>query len=202
MAVKRVVAALGEEEKNMQNTKDSTYEAEFSAPLISGGYSMEIRAYDDAGNVGIANAETNEDLLLHASKWHTPKTSWTINDRFNFADYNRIKNNLEYLHEEAYELWKPFEIEDMGNDIFDNVTPWKVKYFNAWEKNLDAINNIILTQDYGFTQTFFVNGPFIQWNELNRIESAILSMKDILDRQKLGLRKLSVRLGNFKGVKT
>lgn len=202
MAVEKVTATLAGLTKDMQNAEDSRYETEFTAPITSGDYSIELRAYDDAGNIAIANAETNPDLLLHASKWHTPKTNWKVNDRFNFKDYNRIKNNLEYLHEEATELWKPFEIENMGSDIFDYVTAWKVKYFNAWENNLDAINNIILTQDYGFAQTFFENGQFIQWNELNRIESAILSMKDILDRQRLGLRKLSIRLGNFKGVKT
>lgn len=202
MAVTNVTATLEDETKQMQSLPDDVYEADLTTPIISGDYSLEIKAYDDAGNVAIANAETNPDLLVHASKWHTSKTNWMPTDRFNFVDYNRIKNNLEYLHEEAVELWKPFEIDDMGEDIFDYVTAWKVKYFNAWENNLETINNIILTQDYGFSQMFFENGVFIQWDELNRIESAILSMKDILDRQKLGLRRLSVRLGNFKGVKT
>lgn len=201
MAVIKVMATLEEETKEMSSLKDNIYEADLDAPAISGDYSVEIHAYDNAGNIGIANAKTNPDLRIEVTKWHTPKTNWTVNDRFNFKDYNRIKNNLTYLHEEAYQLWKPFYIEDMGDDIFDYVTAWKVRYFNAWEKNLEAINNTILTKDYGFSQTFYENGAFIQWNELNRIESAILSMRDILDRQKAGLRKLSFRLGDFKGVK-
>lgn len=202
MAIDKVTATLAGLTKDMQYVGNNSYEVEFTAPSNPGDYSLNITAYDEVGNVAIADSGTNADLVVRVSKWKPPKTNWTVNDRFNFEDYNRIKNNFEYLYEEAFQLWKPFEIEDMGNDIFDYVTAWKVKYFNAWEKNLDTINNIILTQDYGFAQTFFENGQFIRWNELNRIESAMLSMKDILDRQKLGLRKLSVRLGDFKGIKT
>lgn len=202
MAVTKVVATLDTSEKEMQLLSNDRYEADLTAPIASGDYSVEIQSYDDAGNISVANAETNPDLAVEVTKWHTPKTNWTANDRFNYTDYNRIKNNIAYLHEETTKLWKPFNIEDMGEDIFDYVTAWKAKYFNAWEKNIEIINNIILTQDYGFSQTFYENGVFIQWNELNRIESAILSMRDILDRQKIGLRKLSFRLGDFKGVKT
>ena len=201
MAITKVTAAIDENVREMNPLPKDKYEADLCAPIISGDYSVEICAYDDAGNVGVANAETNTDLSVKVTKWHTPKTNWTANDRFNFIDYNRIKNNLSYLHEEATELWKPFEIEDMGDDIFDYVTAWKVQYFNAWEKNVEIINNIILTQDYGFSQTFYENGVFIQWDELNRVEGVTLSMKEILDRQRKGLRKLSFRLGGFKGVK-
>lgn len=202
MAVKKVKAIFQDESKDMKSLGNDKYEINLNAPLISGNYPSEIYAYDDAGNIGIANYKTNPELIVEVTKWHKPKTNWTVNDRFNFEDYNRIKNNLEYLHEEAEVLWKPFEIEDMGMEIWDYVTAWKAKYFNAWEKNLEIINKNILTKNYGFTQIFYENGVFIQWNELNRIESAILSMKGILDRQKLGLRKLSLNLGNFKGVKT
>lgn len=135
------------------------------------------------------------------AEWKTPKTNWTANDAFNRHDYNRILNNLLYLHEEASNLWRPFEIEDMGAEMFDVREHPKAKYLNAWERNLEIINNAILTQNYGFSQTFYQNGAFISPSELNRIEGATLSMKDILDRQKLGLRKLSFRLGNFKGVR-
>ena len=83
--------------------------------------------------------------------WITPKTNWISTDRFNIADYNRIKNNLEYLHE--------------------------------------------------YAQRFYDNGPFIQFGELNRIESAVLKIYELLGRQEAGLSKLSFRLGNAKGVK-
>lgn len=188
------------ETKDMTPSFPERYETDFTAPIKSGDYSAEIHAFDDAGNVSIANSETNEELTVKVKKWEIPKTNWGVNDRFNFKDYNRIKNNLEYLHKEASDLWKQFNVEDMGEEVSDYVTSWKVRYFNAWEKNIEIINNIILTKDYGQSQTFYENGVFIQFGELNRIESAILSMKDILERQKAGLRRLSFRLGKFKEV--
>ena len=49
--------------------------------------------------------------------WKEPKTDWTADDRFNIQDYNRIKNNLEYLHARACMNWGKFEIEDMSGKL-------------------------------------------------------------------------------------
>ena len=135
-----------------------------------------------------------------AVEWTEPKTNWVVTDRFNVADFNRIKNNLEWLYEKAVKLYKNFDIADMGEDITSFESYWNVAFFNAFESNVETINNTIYTKDYGISQRFFENGPFIKWDELNRIESACLSMKDILDRQEAGLQRLSFRLGVMKGV--
>lgn len=132
--------------------------------------------------------------------WTDPKTNWKNTDRFNISDFNRIKNNIEFLHNEAELLYKKFEISNMGQNIESYESYWDVNWFNAFEENVETINNIIFTQDYGIMQRFFENGPFIKWDELNRIESACLSIKEILDRQEAGLRKLSFRFGSMKGV--
>ena len=132
--------------------------------------------------------------------WTEPKIDWKITDRFNIYDFNRIKNNIEYLHNEAQYLYENFEISDMGRNIESFESYWQVNYFNAFEENIEVINNVIFTQDYGKMQRFFENGPFIKWDELNRIETACLSMKDILERHKNGLRRLSFRFGSMKGV--
>ena len=42
---------------------------------------------------------------------------------------------------------------------------------------------------------------FIQYGELNRIESATLSMYNLLTIQKKNLPRMAFRLGNAKGVK-
>ena len=194
MAVEKVTAGIAEEETELQNTEDDTYSGSLEAPSEGGTYDLEISAYDDSGNVTVLSNE------IEVSIWHTPKTDWRSTDRFNFVDYNRIKNNLLWLHDKVTELYKSFEIEDMGEDVTDYSSYWKVKYFNAWEQNLDIINSHMFANDYGTAQRFFENGPFIQWAELNRIESAILSMRDILDRQEKGIRRLSFRLGTFREV--
>lgn len=130
-----------------------------------------------------------------------PKTDWTEKSRFNIEDYNRIKNNLEWLYQKAVYLNRPFEIEDMGEDIEDYLSYWKVSSFNAFEDNIEIINNNIHTKDYGITQRFYENGAFIKWTELNRIESATLSMKNILDNHEKGLRKIPFVLGRFKEIR-
>lgn len=195
MAVEKVTASIEDMETELQNTEDDTYSGSLEAPSGGGTYSLDIAAYDDSGNVSIMSSE------IEVSIWHTPKTDWKPTDRFNFVDYNRIKNNLLWLHEKVTELYKPFEIEDMGEDITDYSSYWKVRYFNAWEQNLDMINSHMFTKDYGTAQRFFENGPFIQWTELNRIESAILNMRDILNRQEKGIRRLSFCFGTFKEVR-
>ena len=134
--------------------------------------------------------------------WTDPKTNWKNTDRFNVSDFNRIKNNIEFLHNEAELLYKKFEISNMGQNIESYESYWDVNWFNAFEENVETINNIIFTQDYGIMQRFFENGPFIKWDELNRIETACLRMKDILHRQKIGLRKIPFSLGNMKGVRS
>lgn len=132
--------------------------------------------------------------------WTDPKTDWVDTDRFNIQDYNRIKGNLEYLHEKAEKLHHKFQIHDMGEDKADYSVFFYADEFNLFEKNLDIINQSVFMNNYGSLQTFFDNGPFIRWDELNRIESAILSMYSILDRQEAGLRRIAFRLGNMKGV--
>ena len=136
-----------------------------------------------------------------AIEWKTPKTNWVETDRFNVLDFNRIKNNLEYLHFKASLMYKNFQLSNMGEDIVSYESYWDVNWFNAFEENVETINNIIFTQDYGIMQRFFENGPFIKWDELNRIENACLQMKDILYRQEIGLRKIPFSLGNMKGVR-
>lgn len=193
MAITKVTATLEAETSALQ-AAEGVYEGDLAAPKKSGDYAVEVAAYDSAGNV------TLDNRTVEVSLWHAPKTDWKPTDRFNFVDYNRIKNNLVYLHELAEALYKPFSMEDTGADIEFYAAYWDVNKFNMFERNLEKINQNIFTQNYGYSQTFFENGPFIKWNELNRIESAIFSMNDILERQKAGLRRLSFRFGAFKGV--
>lgn len=133
--------------------------------------------------------------------WVEPKTNWTTEDRFNISDFNRIKNNLLWLHEKVSELYRPFEIEYMGEDITTYEDYWNVDYFNAFETNLDRINQNMLKKDYGVSQRFFENAPFIQANELNRIENACLSMKKIIETQEIAFRRLPFNLGGFKAMR-
>ncbi len=135
------------------------------------------------------------------AEWQAPKTDWKFTDRFNIEDFNRIKNNLIYIWEQVQIIWGNFEILDMGEDITSYSTYWDVNDFNAFEANVDTINEHMLSQDYGIRQTFYENAPFIKWDELNRIETATLRMKRIVDGRKASLVRLSFRLGAPNGLK-
>ena len=119
--------------------------------------------------------------------WIQPKTDWESSDKFNVSDYNRIKGNLNFLHERAEQFYPNFGIIDMGADKGYADYPY-AKEINNFEKNLETINKNVYTQNIGMTSTFYSNGAFIQWNELNRLEA--------------GLPVLAFRLGNVKGVRT
>lgn len=134
-----------------------------------------------------------------AAQWINPKTDWKETDRFNITDYNRIKNNISYLHEWAVRMYPYFLIVEMGEDKEGYTSYFFADEFNLLEENLEAVNNHIFTGEYGEPQTFYDNGRFIDWNECNRIETAILQMYKILERQQAGLPRLAFRLGNRKG---
>lgn len=127
--------------------------------------------------------------------WKKPKTDWVNTDRFNIEDYNRIKGNLEYLRDKAAELLPAFELLDMGEDKSDYADFFYSDEFNLFEKNLEIANRYTFLQDYGESQTFFDNGPFIKWDELNRIESAILRIYTDLENQYYGRRMFTFMFG-------
>ena len=63
--------------------------------------------------------------------WQEPKTDWKITDRFNITDFNRIKNNINYLHEKAMETSRYFKIDHMGEDISRFVSERTIEKFSA-----------------------------------------------------------------------
>lgn len=198
MSVTQVYATIKDDSVNLENSSGNSYGGSMRAPDIRGNYNVSVAANDDAGNVSVATS------VLNVMLWHTPKTDWKSTDgtdRFNISDYNRIKNNLEHLHNMSCDLQMIYSMPDMGDDILDYSPYWDVKKFNLFEANLDLINKHIFTQDYGTAQRFLANGPFIKWDELNRIESAILSMNELLKMQKKGLRRIGFRLGQYREVR-
>ena len=127
--------------------------------------------------------------------WSTPKTDWTASDSFNIGDYNRIKNNLQYLHDESENIFGQYAIIDMGADISSYAGFWDVDLFNAIETNLQTINENMLNIPIGQKMTFYANGVFIGYAELNRIENATLTLKATIDGWYEAMATLPFRLG-------
>ena len=135
--------------------------------------------------------------------WETPKTNWYgttdangnyVGDRFNAVDFNRIKNNLAYLRDLSIQLYEEFSIVSLGADR----TP--VNYFyadeiNQLEENLDTINTNTLKRTYGTAPFYVGNGNTPDFDELNRLESAILDLYDRLTNELEGRRMFTWNFG-------
>lgn len=135
--------------------------------------------------------------------WETPKTDWHgstdgegiyTGDRFNATDFNRIKNNLDYLRELAIKMYDEFSIVFLGSDR----TP--VDYFyadeiNQLEENLTTINNKTLKRSYGNPPTYVANGNTMDFAELNRLESAMLDLYGRLTNEFEGRRMFTWNFG-------
>lgn len=139
--------------------------------------------------------------------WTTPKTDWHgevidgvyIGDRFNAVDFNRIKNNLQYLAELAVKMYEEFTIHSLGSDR----TPKDYFYadeINKLEANLNTINSKSLKRSYGNTPIYSDNGNTMDFVELNRLEGAILDLYDRLTNQAEGRRTLTWNFGMKGGL--
>lgn len=139
--------------------------------------------------------------------WTTPKTDWHgevidgvyIGDRFNAVDFNRIKNNLQYLAELAVKMYDEFSIHSLGDDR----TPKDYFYadeINKLEENLNTINSKSLKRSYGNTPIYSDNSNTMDFVELNRLEGAILDLYDRLTNQAEGRRTLTWNFGTKGGL--
>lgn len=104
--------------------------------------------------------------------WQQPKTDWKAEDFFNVEDYNRIKGNLNEIRAVALTLWPDFEFEEMGADKTYQDYGFYADEINRFEANVEHICAGTFPFPVGEQQTFYENQPFIDWQELNRIEEA------------------------------
>ena len=131
--------------------------------------------------------------------WITPKTDWVAEDRFNIQDFNRIRNNLIVVIGYLGSRYCIIEITDMGEEITDFSGYWNVDYFNAIEDNVQKISNYV-TIDTGYKQTFYSNGAFIKYTELNRIERILNQFSNEVLGYLAGLSRLPMTLGRDRGL--
>lgn len=140
--------------------------------------------------------------------WQTPKTNWYgavdangvySGDRFNAVDFNRIKNNLQYVRDLAITLYKEFDIVSLGNDRTEKDY-FYADEINQLEANLNTINNNTLKLSYGTTPTYVENGNTMDFAELNRLEGAILDLYDKLTNQSEGRRMFQWNFGIKEGL--
>jgi len=133
-------------------------------------------------------------------EWITPKTDWTvrqdesgnyIGDYFNTVDYNRIKNNIEFLGVMAHQFWQVF-IRAMPDRRYEEY-PYADE-INTLADNLETINTFVRC-DIGLKTVYSENEPFIGYEDLNRLESACLKLYEAMWNLYTKPVKLPYRLG-------
>ena len=99
-------------------------------------------------------------------QWITPKTDWTptidaqgkyTGDYLNIEDYNRIKNNIEFLAHTAKQFW-PVKVKAMPDKEYQEY-PYADE-INQISDNLDEINKYI-GYNIGTKTEYSENGAFI-----------------------------------------
>ena len=102
------------------------------------------------------------------------KTNWVANDELLPEQFNRIIDNLEEINILA------LASSGMGNTSLEELdliisgysASEDTVYLATWFNNIEA-NVSLLAKIVGFTWaklTFYPNGQFIKWSELNRLE--------------------------------
>lgn len=130
--------------------------------------------------------------------WQKPKTDWIRNDAINIIDYARITGNITSLANMCNEFF--------GNTIDLNPMDAKSNYtdipyarnINDIEINVDKINDGSFKFDIGDIKIFFDNGNYIEADELNRIEDALLLIYKSLVVQQSIAQHLAFTLGGNK----
>lgn len=148
--------------------------------------------YNDTAtcNITVSNSSDSSTTI---PEFITPKTDWKSTDKFNKEDYNRIRTNIDHLQKVLLEIERSYQSVILGDTINYYTTMFKVDDFNALENALDSLN--VLSLDIGTKMTFAPNKPFINFAELNRIESACDKLYKLLHNEYEGRLRFVKRLG-------
>lgn len=141
------------------------------------------------------------------TNWQTPKTDWHgerdkqgvyTGDRFNAKDFNRIHQNIQYLKEFAEKLYSDvpsiptIRTVQVGDFVYADE-------INQIENNFKRIAKFTFNRNYGEYPVYHDNDSFIDFRELNRLESAILDVYDRLTNQYNGRRTFTWAFGTKGG---
>lgn len=151
-------------------------------------------------------------MVLSKYTWVAPKTDWKVTydesgnyagDYFEPADYNRIKNNINYLYDYAKQMFdNDPDIYDLGEDVYYGSTNEpKASWWTMLQDNLQMINDSSITIDIGEREVYYSNTAGRLLEELIRIEKATLDIYNKFNSINENKVRLSFRLGNRKGVK-
>ncbi|MDD3415477.1 MAG: hypothetical protein PHY47_15955 [Lachnospiraceae bacterium] len=151
-------------------------------------------------------------MIISKYAWKEPRTDWKISydsdgnytgDTFEPDDYNRIKNNINYLRDFAHQIYDNNPVcNDLGADVFyGSENELKASWWTEMQDNLERINQASVETDIGTREQYSSNTAGKLVDELNRLEQSSLDIYTKLSLIRQNKPKLSIRLGCWKGVK-
>lgn len=153
-----------------------------------------------AGPLTVMTGGELEVTLTH--RMLTPYTAWTIQydsegeytgDFFNVEDYDRIKQNIEYLREYAYFLYGGFTLRGMVAVTVESYG--YASTIDALDANLESIAaNTFRPPDMMPVKQWRGNQPPPGADDWNRIENTCLLLFEQFERQSACLPKLAFEL--------
>lgn len=126
--------------------------------------------------------------------WIQPKTDWVASDYFNADDYNRIIGNVTHLKAYLDALFVGLDISSMGEEKH-YLSLIYAREINAIESNVKLLNDNSYGFNIGETKTYKPNGKTFTYEDLNRLESAILRLYEMAQVHKDNLPHLAITLG-------
>lgn len=115
-------------------------------------------------------------------EWITPKTDWASTSRFEYTDYNRIRNNLLYINDMLNEMFPDkSETLDLGEAKEGYGNDYAVSEFVAFEDALESFTRVGIDVNIGNRNYYYGNASFIWADALNRLESCCLRWKTQTD---------------------
>lgn len=171
---------------------------QLAAPEV---YATDPVDFDNAaGPLTVMTGGEVEVTLTH--RMLTPYTAWTIQydsegeytgDFFNVEDYDRIKQNIEYLREYAYFLYGGFTMRGMVAVTVESYG--YASTIDALDANLEAIAaNTFRPPDMLPVKQWRGNQPPPGADDWNRIENTCLLLFEQFERQFACLPKLAFEL--------
>ena len=171
---------------------------QLAAPEV---YATDPIDFDNAaGPLTVMTGGEVEVTLTH--RMLTPYTAWTIQydsegeytgDFFNVEDYDRIKQNIEYLREYAYFLYGGFTLRGMAAVTVESYG--YASTIDALDANLEAIAaNTFRPPDMLPVKQWRGNQPPPGADDWNRIENTCLLLFEQFERQFACLPKLAFEL--------
>ena len=136
-------------------------------------------------------------------EWIEPKTDWDITDYFNIDDYGRIVNNIAYLKEYAKTILLKLENVEFSENIVNDKTYSSMIYaseINAIEDKLEELNLKTYTINIGEKKTYYPNEKTMNYDDLNRIETACLNIFKTISSHINEIQRFPFTLGGQKGI--